>query len=59
MSEASFATTTTLWQNRIYGAVQLVTQTSYAVRAPWYVAAGQPKNAHDFMEFMNLRYVIP
>lgn len=59
ISEASVASTSTLWQNKVYGALQVVTQTSYVVRAPWYVASGQPKNAHVFMEFMNLRYVIP
>jgi hypothetical protein len=59
LKEASFASTSTLWQNKLYGALQIVTQTSYVLRAPWYVAPGQPKNAHVFMEYMNLRYVIP
>lgn len=59
ISEASFASTSTIWQNKVYGALQVVTQTSYVNRAPWYVAPGQPKNAHVFMEFMNLRYVLP
>lgn len=59
INEATFASTSTLWQNKVYGALQFITQTSYVERAPWYVAPGQPKNAHVFMEFMNLRYVIP
>jgi hypothetical protein len=59
IGEASFASTSTLWQNKTYGALQVVTQTSYVRRAPWYFAPGQPKDAHVFMQFMNLRYVLP
>jgi hypothetical protein len=59
IGEASFASTSVIWQNKTYGALQIVTQSSYVNRAPWYVAPGQPKNAHTFMEFMNLRYVLP
>lgn len=59
INEASFATTTTLWQNPARGALQAITQSSYATRAPWVVAAGAPRDAHTFMEFVNLRYVIP
>ncbi len=59
IGEASFASTSTLWQNKAYGALQVITQTSYVNRAPWYVAPGQPKDAHVFMQFMNLRYVLP
>ena len=59
IGEASFASTSTLWQNKAYGALQVVTQTSYVNRAPWYVAPGQPRDAHVFMQFMNLRYVLP
>jgi hypothetical protein len=59
ISEASFASMTTIWQNKTYGALQIVTQSSYVNRAPWYVAPGQPKNAHVFMQFMNMRYILP
>lgn len=59
IEEASFATTTTLWQNPARGSLQAITQTSWVGRAPWYVAAGSPRDAHTFMEFANLRYVIP
>jgi hypothetical protein len=59
IQEASLATIATLWQKPECGALQVITQSSYARRAPWYVAAGQPKDAHTFMEFMNLRYVLP
>jgi len=39
--------------------VQLVTQTSYVTRAPWFVAAGAPKNAHLMMGYVSLKYVLP
>jgi hypothetical protein len=51
--------TQTFWRNPQYGAVLLVTQTSYLTRAPWFVAAGAPKNAHLTMGFLSLRYVLP
>jgi len=57
--EYSLATTTTLWKNVNYGALLFITQSSYVWRAPWYVAPGSPKDAHTFMQFANLRYVIP
>lgn len=59
IQEVSFASTTTLWQNPTRGALQVITQSSYVTRAPWYIAPNAPKNAHTFMQFMNLRYVIP
>ena len=49
----------TFWRNPQYGAVQLYTQASYLTRAPWFVAAGAPKNAHLFMSYVSLRYVLP
>jgi len=39
--------------------VLLVTQTSYLTRAPWFVPAGAPKNAHLVMGFVSVRYVLP
>jgi hypothetical protein len=57
--EASFASITTLWQKSAYGALQFITQTSHVTRAPWYIAPGSPKDAHVFMEFTSLRYVLP
>ncbi|HEY7405435.1 MAG TPA: hypothetical protein VIB39_18050 [Candidatus Angelobacter sp.] len=49
----------TFWRNPQYGAVQLVTQTSYVTRAPWFVAAGAPKNAHLMLAFVSLKYILP
>jgi hypothetical protein len=51
--------TQTFWRNPQYGAVLLVTQASYVTRAPWFVAAGAPKNAHLGMGYVSLRYVLP
>jgi methyl-accepting chemotaxis protein len=55
----SIAGISTMRRNKTYGALQIVTQSSYVNRAPWYVAPGQPKDAHVFMEFINHRYVLP
>jgi cell division septum initiation protein DivIVA len=49
----------TFWRNPQYGAVLLITQASYLTRAPWFVAAGAPKNAHLVMGYVSLRYVLP
>lgn len=59
IEELSLASISTLWQRPNLGALQMVTQSSYLRRAPWYVTAGAPKDAHLFMEYVNLRYVLP
>jgi hypothetical protein len=59
IQEATFDWTQTFWRNPQYGAVLLVMQSSYVSRAPWFVAAGAPKNAHLFMQYVSLRYVLP
>lgn len=59
IQQATFDWTQTFWRNPQYGAVFLVTQTSYLTRAPWFVAAGAPKNAHLVMNFVSLRYALP
>ena len=59
IQEYSLASTTTLWKNPDYGALQILTQSSYVLRSPWYVAPNAPRDAHTFMEFTSLRYVIP
>jgi len=57
--EASIGFIPTIWSSPNYGRLQLVSQFSYVVRAPWYVPAGSPKNAHAFISFVNLRYILP
>jgi hypothetical protein len=59
IQEGSFDWTQTFWKNPQYGSVLLVTQTSYVTRAPWFVAAGAPKNAHLMMGYVSLKYVLP
>jgi len=59
IQEVSFDWTQTLWKNPQYGALLFITQNSYVTRSPWFVAAGAPKNAHLFMSYASLRYVLP
>lgn len=59
IQEGTFGTQSTLWKQKGYGAVQIVTQSSYITRAPWYVAPAAPKDAHVFAGYANLRYVLP
>ena len=57
--EGTFATQTTLWKQPGFGSVQVITQSSYITRTPWYVGPGAPGNAHVFSGYANLRYVLP
>ncbi len=59
IQEPTFGWIQTFWRNPQYGALQLITQASYLTRAPWFVAAGAPKNAHLAMGWVDLRYVLP
>lgn len=59
IQEGTFATQTTLWKQRSYGSVQVITQSSYILRAPWYLAPNSPKDAHVYAGYANLRYVLP
>jgi hypothetical protein len=59
IQEPTFGIIETFWKNPQYGALQLITQYSYATRAPWVVLTGQPKNAHLSMAYVDLRYTLP
>jgi hypothetical protein len=59
IQEGTIDWTQTFWKNPQYGAVLMVTQASYLTRAPWFVAAGAPKNAHLGMGYLSIRYVLP
>ena len=39
--------------------MQVIMQSSYITRAPWYVAPNAPKDAHVLAGYGNLRYVLP
>ena len=57
--EGTFGFIPTIWSSPNYGKLQFISQFSYVVRAPWFVATGSPKNAHAFITYVNLRYIIP
>jgi hypothetical protein len=59
IQQPTFDWTQTFWRNPQYGAIQLITQTSYLTRSPWFVPAGAPKNAHLVMVYTSMRYVLP
>jgi hypothetical protein len=59
IQQATFDWIQTFWKHPTFGAVQLYAQYSYLTRAPWYVAPGQPKNAHLSMVFAGFRYILP
>jgi hypothetical protein len=52
----------TFWKHPQYGSLVLINQASYLTRAPWFVATTPtpaPKNAHLFMDYLSLRYILP
>ena len=49
----------TFLRNPRYGAFQFYSQYSYLTRAPWYVAQGNPRNAHLSMVYAGIRFVLP
>jgi hypothetical protein len=62
IQEGTFDWTQTFWRSPQYGAVQLVTQTSYVTRAPWFIVQTPvvaPKNAHLMMAFVSFKYILP
>jgi hypothetical protein len=59
IQQATFDWLLTFWKNQRFGALQYYTQYSYLTRAPWYVAAGEPRNAHLSMVYAGIRYVLP
>ena len=59
IQEGTFDWIQTLWSDRNYGKLQMIGQFSYVTRSPWFVAAGAPKNAHTWMTYIDLRYILP
>ena len=62
IQEATFGVVQTFWKNPKYGALSLITQYSYLVRDPWYIAPAtpaNPRNANLNMVFGDLRYTLP
>jgi len=59
IEEGTIGLNQTLWKNPNYGALSFIFQYSYLTRNPWYVATGQPSNAHASMLWVDLRYTLP
>jgi hypothetical protein len=59
IQEGTLGFTQTLWGSPEHGKLQFITQSSYVVRSPWSVGPRSPKNAHAFLEYVDLRYVLP
>jgi hypothetical protein len=59
IQEATFGFNQTFWKNPNYGALSLIFQYSYLFRNPWYLAAGAPRDAHNNLLFLDLRYTLP
>ncbi len=61
IEEATFGFNHTFWKDARYGAINLMGQYEYLLRAPWYYAAGVAggKQTHDNTIYFNLRYTLP
>ena len=59
IQEGTIGFNQTFWKNPNYGALSFIFQYSYLFRDPWYVAAGSPKDTHNNLLFLDLRYTLP
>ena len=59
IQEITFGWNQTLWRNPRYGAINMITQYEYLLRAPWYVAPNNPKGTHDNTIYVDIRYTLP
>jgi hypothetical protein len=61
IQELSFGFNQTLWKDAKYGALNLMGQYEYLMRAPWYWAANVAggKGTHDNTIYFNVRYTLP
>jgi hypothetical protein len=59
IQQASFDWIQTFWKDPGFGAIQFYAQYSYLTRAPWFVAPGDPRNAHLSMIYAGIRYMLP
>ena len=57
--EGTFGITKTIWGSPNHGKLQFITQSSWAERTPWSIPSGAPRNAHAFLQYIDLRYVLP
>lgn len=59
IQEGTFGFNQTIVKDGKYGALNFMGQYSYLSRNPWFIATGQPEDAHLSMVFLNLRYTLP
>jgi hypothetical protein len=61
IQEITFGFNQTMWKDAKYGAINLIGQYDYLLRAPWYWAAGVAggKGTHDDTIYMDIRYTLP
>ena len=59
IQEGTFGFNQTFWKNPNYGALSFIFQYSYLFRNPWYIAAGAPRETHNNLVFVDLRYTLP
>jgi hypothetical protein len=59
IQELTFGFNQTIWRDPRYGAINVMGQYEWLMRAPWYVAPGAPKGTHDNTIFFNIRYTLP
>jgi hypothetical protein len=59
INEVTFGFNQTIWSSPRYGAINVMAQYEWLERAPWYVAAGAPKETHDSTIYMDVRYSLP
>jgi hypothetical protein len=57
--QGAFGWTQTLWSSAPFGKLEFRAQPAWVVRTPWSVVDGGPKNAHVFITYVSLRYVLP
>jgi cell division septation protein DedD len=57
--EGTVGFTHTIWGSPNHGKLQFINQSSWVERTTWSVPVGGPKNAHAFVEYIDLRYVLP
>jgi hypothetical protein len=59
IQEITFDWIQTLWKNKNYGALSLINQYSYVFREPWSVTGTAPRQAHDSIVYVDVRYTLP
>lgn len=59
IQEGTIGVIHTFWQEPSQGALALITQYSYLVRAPWSAAPASPRTAKSNMVWVDLRYTLP